>query len=49
MQRLIIQKQFVESIKRLYENNKIDKEKIIELCNNGKITEGEKLYILNAH
>ena len=49
MQKIIIQRQFVESMKRLYENNKVDKEKIIKLCNDGKITESEKLYILNAH
>lgn len=41
--------QFVESMKRLYENEKVDKDKIIELFNNGKITEDEKEYILNAH
>lgn len=41
--------QFVKSMKRLYENEKVDKDKIIELFNNGKITEDEKEYILNAH
>ena len=45
-----MQKQFIESMKRLYAQNKVSKEKIIELCNEGKITEFEKLYILNdAH
>jgi len=39
---------FVESIKRLYENGKINEEKITELFSNGKITEEEKAYILNA-
>ena len=39
--------QFVESMRRLYENEKINKEKVIELFNNGKITMDEKNYILN--
>ena len=41
--------QFVESLKRLYECDKVDEEKIIKLFNSGKVTEEEKLYILNAH
>ena len=40
--------QFVESLKRLYEGKKIDEKKVIELCNNNKITEQEKSYILKA-
>ena len=44
-----MQKQFVESMKRLYESNKVKKEKIINLCNDKKITEEEKKYILNTH
>ena len=44
-----MQRQFVESIKRLYENGKVKKEKVIELYNSGKITNVEKEYILNAH
>ena len=44
-----MQRQFVESMKRLYENGKVKKEKVIELCNSGKITSAEKEYILNAH
>lgn len=40
--------QFVESLKRLYENNKVNKEKVVALFNNGKITEIEMKYILNA-
>ena len=40
---------FVESMRRLYRDNKVDESKIIELFNNNKITEEEKLYILNAH
>lgn len=38
---------FVESIKRLYQNGKVDKEKIEELRDACKITEEEKIYILN--
>lgn len=38
--------QFVESIKRLYEGEKVSEQKVIELFNNGKISEEEKLYIL---
>ena len=41
--------QFVESLKRLYANGKLDKEKIIELYKNGKITENEKSYILEVN
>ena len=40
---------FVESLKRLYEDGKIDEKKIIELGKNNKITEDEKKYILDAH
>lgn len=39
---------FVESIKRLYNNEKIDADKVIELFQNGKITEEQKWYILNV-
>jgi len=39
-------RQFVESLKRLYDNGEIEKNKIIELFNNGKITEVEKDYLL---
>lgn len=39
---------FVESIRRLYKDGKIDESKIIELFQNGKITEEEKWYILKA-
>lgn len=41
--------QFIESLKRLYRDNKIDADKITELFQNGKITEEEKWHILNAH
>ena len=39
---------FVESMRRLYRDGKVDAQKIILLFNDGKITEEEKLYILNA-
>ena len=39
--------QFVESLKRLYKNNLINEQKVIELLNNKKITESEKEYILD--
>ena len=41
--------QFVESLKRLYQNKKIDEKKIEELRKNNKITDIEKKYILEAH
>lgn len=42
-------RQFVESIKRLYVNERLTEEKIIELYKNGKITENEKCYILEVN
>ena len=39
---------FVESMRRLYKDNKVGKKKILELFENKKITEEEKWYILNA-
>ena len=39
--------QFVESLKRLYHNNKLTTNKVVELFKNSKITEEEKMYILN--
>ena len=39
--------QFVESLRRLFQSEKLDVEKIIELFKNGKITEQEKWYIIN--
>jgi hypothetical protein len=39
---------FVESMRRLYRDGQVDKNKIIMLFQNGKITEEEKDYILNA-
>lgn len=41
-------RQFVESLKRLYENGKVDNEKIVDLFKTGKITEEEKWEILKA-
>lgn len=37
---------FVESLRRLYREGKLSGEKIVELANDGKITEEEKKYIL---
>lgn len=39
---------FVESMRRLYRDEKVSENKIIELFVSGKITEEEKWYILNA-
>lgn len=39
-------KQFIESLKRLYQSNKINEQKVIELFNDKKITESQKEYIL---
>ncbi len=39
---------FVESMRRLYRDGKVNEEKILELFESGKITEEEKSYILNA-
>lgn len=40
---------FVESLKRLYQDGKIDEKKILEFSKNEKITNDEKNYILDAH
>lgn len=42
-------RQFVESIKRLYQNEKINKSKIVELFESGKINEEELKYILEVN
>ena len=42
-------REFVKSLKRLYQNGDISIEKIDDLLKNGKITREEKFYILNAH
>lgn len=39
---------FVESMRRLYRDGQVDKDKIVTLYESGKITEEEKLYILGA-
>ena len=41
--------QFVESIKRLYQKGMIDKDKIMELRKNCKLTTEEVNYLLDAH
>lgn len=41
-------KVFVESLRRLYQTGKVSKEKIIELCESGKLSEEEKIYILSV-
>lgn len=40
--------QFVESMKRLYKDGKVEEKKIVELFVSDKITEEEKLYILDV-
>lgn len=40
--------QFVKSMWRLYKDGKVSKDKVVELCKDGKITEEEKLYILDV-
>ena len=39
---------FVESMRRLYRDGKVNEKKILELFESKKITEEEKAYILNA-
>lgn len=41
-------RQFVESLKRLYKDGKVTEEKIVELYESRKITEEEKKYILDV-
>ena len=41
-------RQFIEVMKNLYANGKVDEKKIVELFESGKITEEEKKYILEA-
>lgn len=43
-----MKRQFVESMKRLYQSGKLNEEKIVELYESGKITKEEKMYILDA-
>lgn len=40
--------QFVESVKRLYADGFIDKDKVLELKQNGKLTIEEINYILDS-
>ena len=40
---------FIESLRRLYQDGKIEKEKIVELYVSGKITEKDKMYILEVN
>lgn len=39
--------QFIESLRRLYQNDKLNKDTVLRLFNECKITEEEKLYILS--
>lgn len=39
---------FVESLRRLYRDGKLDASKVIKFFEDGKITEEEKWLILNA-
>lgn len=41
-------RQFIESLRRLYKDNKVSKETVIKLFNDGKITKEEELYILSV-
>lgn len=41
-------RQFVESLKRLYADGKLNKEKVVELFESGKITDDEKKFILGV-
>lgn len=41
--------QFVESMKRLYKDGKVTKEKIVKLYESKKITEEELSYILDVN
>lgn len=43
-----MERQFVESMKRLYVSGKVNVEKIVELYESEKITKEEKLYILDV-
>lgn len=39
-------KLLADSLKRLYENNRVDESKVIALCDNGYITNDQKGYVL---
>lgn len=36
----------IDSLKRLYDNKRINEAKVVELCDGGKITKGQKGYVL---
>ena len=38
---------FIEAMRRLYRDGKVEEKKVVELFESGKITEEEKKYILN--
>ena len=40
--------QFVESIRRLYKDGKVTEKKVLELFESKKISEEEKVYILDV-
>lgn len=42
-------REFVKSLKRLYQNGDISIETIDNLLDSGKITREEKYFIINAH
>ena len=42
-------RQFIESMKRLYLSGMVNKEKVVQLCESGKIAENEKAYILEVN
>lgn len=39
-------KQFIKSLRRLYQDGKLNEERVIKLFEDGKISAEEKLYIL---
>ena len=41
-------RQIIESLRRLHQKGIVDKEKVVELFESGKITENEKNYILGV-
>lgn len=41
--------QFIESLRRLYDNGRVSEETVIRLFNDGKISVEEKVYILSVN
>ena len=41
--------QFIESVKRLYDEGKIKEDKILQWYDEGKITIEDKMFILEVH